>query len=73
MKTNFKLRSGALLSLGLSGLMLAGCGGGSNNNPQDVPAANLVALSANNVLTFFYSQTPYNAGTVTVSGLNQGE
>lgn len=73
MKFNSTLRLGALLSLGLSGLVMAGCGGGSSSTPQNVPDANLVALSNDNVLSFFNSRTPYLTATRTVTGLNSGE
>lgn len=75
MKTNSKMRVAALASLGVSGLLFAGCGGGSDNNNQNqnLPAANLVALSSNNVLSFFDARTPNNVSTRTVTGLATGE
>lgn len=75
MKINSKARLGALSALALSGFALAGCGGGNSNNntPQNVPAANLVALSNDNVLSFFDSRTPYTVATRSVTGLATGE
>ena len=60
----------------LLGVALAGCGGGSSNNnstPQNVAAANMVALQSGNVLSLFDARTPYTVQTRTVSGLNSGE
>jgi hypothetical protein len=76
MKPNFKTRASVLAFLGLSALVLAGCGGGNSNNSsqnQTLPAANLVALSSNNVLSFFDARTPGTATSRTVSGLASGE
>lgn len=76
MKTNSK-RFGALASLALSGLVLAGCGGGNsnsnNNQNQSLPSASLVALSSNNVLSFFNARTPNTVSTRSVTGLAAGE
>lgn len=83
MKVNFTTRLGAIASLGLSGLVLAGCGGGNGNIttptpvpspvPQNVPSANVVALSNDNVLSFFNSRTPFNVSSRTVTGLGSDE
>ena len=75
MNMNSKLRYSALAFLGLSALMLAGCGGGNSNSNsnQNLPAANLVALSSNNTLSFFDSRTPNTVTSRTVSGLSSGE
>ena len=83
MKLSLKSRFGVLAPLGLAGLLLAGCGGGNSSVPtptatpalvpQNVPAANIVALSASNVLSFFDSRTPYLVSTRKVTGLGTDE
>lgn len=75
MKTSSMKRLGALTLLGLSGLALVGCGSGNSNNntPQNVPAANIVALTSNNALSFFDARTPYTVSTRFITGLNAGE